>query len=250
VTSNVLTINRLKGWAQSNKLGALYLWFRHGVKKRKLKQIFHFVSKGHLICNYRIKKYLHTESLKRLQIGGGYHTKQGWINGDLIAGDIYLDAARRFPFPDESIDLVFAEQFIEHLSFEQGSYCLRECCRVLKKGGKIRLSTPDLENLCSLYKNNNPDVDLKTVMARHKAQHNRGLTTPCHLMNDFFRLWGHSFIYDEQTLRMQLGQAGFSSILRRKFGQSDEKSLQGLERHADVEWMKNAFQLIVEANKE
>lgn len=201
------------------------------------------------MCWWIVSKYLHSNADRKLQIGGWIHTIDGWLNGDLIAGEIYLNATKRFPFPDESCDLIFAEQFIEHLSFQEGCYCLRECYRVLKKGGKIRLSTPDLEGLCSLYKDQNPDVDLKTAMERHKKGHNRELTTACHLLNDNFRLWGHSFIYDEGTLRMQLERAGFSNIVRKKFGDSDEKELVGLERHADVEWMKNAFVIVLEAQK-
>jgi predicted SAM-dependent methyltransferase len=184
-----------------------------------------------------------------LQIGGGYHTKYGWLNGDLIAGDIYLNATKRFPFPNESFDLIFAEQFIEHLSFDEGFCCLQECCRVLKKGGRIRLSTPDLERLSSLYKDENPVVDIKTAMERHRKNHNRTLTTACHFLNDIFRLWGHSFIYDEETLRLQLERAGLSNFSRQKFGCSDNKALGNLERHADSEWMRDAFQLILEAEK-
>lgn len=120
---------------------------------------------------------------------------------------------------------------------------------MLKNRGNIRLSMPYLEVLCCLYEVRNPDVNLNTAMEHHRTQHNKELITSCHFLNDFFRLWGHSFIYDEETLRMQLRRAGFSKIVRKKFVDSDEKELAVLERHADVEWMKNAFQLILEAQK-
>jgi len=239
----------LKSLVKSEKLRVFYASFSFSIRKGKIKQIWHFISRGHISRKWRIRMYLRGKDPRKLQIGGGYHTLDGWINGDLIAGDIYLNATKRFPFPDESVDFIFAEQLIEHCDFEEGLLCLRECYRVLKNGGKIRLSTPDLEGLCSLYKDQNPDVDLKTAMERHKKGHNRELTTACHLLNDNFRLWGHSFIYDEKTLRMQMERAGFSNISRYKFGCSNEKALAALERHADVEWMKDAFQLILEAEK-
>lgn len=226
-------------------LRSLYVSSKRGV----LKRIYHFICHGHLFRKYHIRKYMQGKSSRKLQIGGGLHTLEGWINADLIAGDIYFNAAKKFPFPAESVDLIFAEQFIEHLDFEEGLLCLRECYRVLKKGGNIRLSTPDLEALCSLYENQNPDVDLNIAMDRHRTQHNKELTTSCHFLNDFFRLWNHSFIYDEKTLRMRMDEVGFSNISRHKFGCSNEKALAALERHADVEWMKNAFQLILEAEK-
>ena len=50
-------------------------------------------------------------------------------------------------------------------------------------------------------------------------------------------------------MRMRMDEAGFSNISRYKFGCSNEKAMVALERHFDVEWMKDAFQLILEAEK-
>lgn len=243
--------NNLKEIVMSTGLHIILGKLKFSFSKGKSKQILHFVCKGHLFRKYRINKYLYLKRsiVKKMQVGGGYHVKQNWINGDLIEGDIYLNAKKTLPFPDSSIDIIFAEQFIEHLSFGDGSEFLKECLRVLKKGGKIRLSTPDLKLLISTYEDRNPNVSLERAMERHKNNHNKGLTTACHFLNDFFRLWGHSFIYDEDTLRLQLKSFGFSNIIRKKFGCSEDKNFSNLERHADVEWMKNAFQLILEAEK-
>ncbi|MBA2794276.1 MAG: hypothetical protein H0U32_09860 [Thermoleophilaceae bacterium] len=38
----------------------------------------------------------------RLQLGAGPHALPGWLNSDLISGDIYLDLGRRLPLPDQS----------------------------------------------------------------------------------------------------------------------------------------------------
>jgi predicted SAM-dependent methyltransferase len=231
------------------KLYPLYNKLRRSVYKGAIKRILHIVTCGPFVRGWKIRQYLRGDGPKKLQVGSGYHTKKGWLNGDLIAGDIYLNATRRFPFPDASFDYVFAEQFIEHLSFYAGAYCLSECSRVLKRGGKIRLSTPDFERLYLLYKDQNPGVDLKTAMTRHRKNHNLRLTTACHFINDFFRLWGHSFIYDEETLLLHLGSAGFTNVDRKCFGSSDNPYLRHLEIHADAEWMKNAFQIVLEAEK-
>jgi len=223
--------------------------FKLDVKKGKSKQLWHFITHGIPWRKFVIKRYIKNQGLKKLQIGGGYHTKAGWLNGDLIAGDIYLNAAKKFPFPDATFDVIFAEQFIEHLNLATGLFCLKECNRVLKHGGTIRLSTPDMKKLILFYSDENPEVDCETAMARHKRNHNPRLTTVCHFLNDFFRLWGHTFIYDEETLLLHLGSAGFTNIDRKRFDCSDNPHLQKLEIHADVEWMKNAFQLVLEAEK-
>jgi predicted SAM-dependent methyltransferase len=49
-------------------------------------------------------------------------------------------------------DYVFSEHMIEHVSYAEGLLMLRECLRVLKPGGRIRIATPSLEVLLDLYK--------------------------------------------------------------------------------------------------
>ena len=217
------------------------------ITKGTTKQILHFILKGHIFTYLILLKFKNKTHLK-LQVGGGKHTKKGWINADIIGGDIYLNATKKFPFKKNSIDIIFAEQFIEHISIEDGAKFLSECNRVLKKGGIIRLATPDLEKLAKLYLHSNPEVKPEDAIARHNKNHNPSAKTIAHFINDVFRLWGHKFIYDMETLQMLLENSNFKSIQRVKFGES--KSITGpLERHADVDWMKNGYQLIIEAKK-
>jgi len=227
---NASFVYLLKSWKIFRRI---YNAIRLSMGKGNMRRAWQYSARGHICRSLRISRYLRDDSVKKLQIGGGYHTLNGWINGDLIAGDIYLNATKRFPFPTGSFDFVFSEQFIEHLDFENGLFCLMECHRVLKNGGKIRLSTPDMEKLCLLYKDEIPGSDLAIAMARHKKHHNRGLTTACHFLNDFFRLWGHSFLYDEETLRRQMEKAGFENVCRQKYGDSDSAPLMDKEQHID-----------------
>src|SRR3954451_14523154 len=55
----------------------------------------------------------------RLNLASGYHPKPGWINVDLFApqADLRLDLRRPMPFPDRSIDELYAEHFFEHLNY-------------------------------------------------------------------------------------------------------------------------------------
>jgi len=55
------------------------------------------------------------------------------------------DAEERIPFRDGFFDAIFAGEIIEHL-YDTDAF-LQECSRVLKPGGTIVISTP---NLCSL----------------------------------------------------------------------------------------------------
>jgi hypothetical protein len=44
-----------------------------------------------------------------------------------------------------------------------------------------------------------------------------------------FRLWGHQFIYDEETLADMFGKVGFAEISRHPLMQSEHRELQNLE---------------------
>lgn len=56
---------------------------------------------------------------------------------------IQRDLTREFPFEDNTFDLIFAYEVIEHVEQKQAIDILFECRRILKKGGKISLSTPN-----------------------------------------------------------------------------------------------------------
>lgn len=111
---------------------------------------------------------------------GGYHAVDGWLNADLIAGDIYLDATKRLPLPDGCFGFIFAAQFIEHVSLRDGRRFSEECYRILRPGGVIRLSSPDLDRLVDVYGDGNPRVRLEEAMARHESRHSHSLWTGCH----------------------------------------------------------------------
>lgn len=60
---------------------------------------------------------------------------------------VLADANQSLPFPGESFDAVVSIEGIEHL--ENPSQFIRECARVVKHGGRIFLSTPNVDSLRS-----------------------------------------------------------------------------------------------------
>jgi predicted SAM-dependent methyltransferase len=56
-----------------------------------------------------------------------------------------MDATMPFPFTRETFDYIVAEHMIEHVPYKDALKMLRECSRVLKKDGVIRISTPNIE---------------------------------------------------------------------------------------------------------
>jgi predicted SAM-dependent methyltransferase len=174
-----------------------------------------------------ITRYLAEHEVRKLQLGAAENIKPGWLNTDLHGygrGDelVYLDVRRRFPLPDASFDLVYSEHTLEHLTYAQGQQCLRECFRVLRPGGTIRTATPSLEQLARLY--DGGDLQERYVRwAVETLEPEVGAPLPGVVLNNFFRSWGHRFIYDPQTLRYALTEAGFVEI--------EEQQLSELERH-------------------
>ncbi len=53
------------------------------------------------------------------------------------------------PFPDRSFDVVYHSHVLEHLSKSEASKFLKECSRVLRPQGVLRVVVPDLEEIAN-----------------------------------------------------------------------------------------------------
>ena len=63
----------------------------------------------------------------------------------------YCDVRKPLPYPDQIFDAVYLFHILEHLTPEEASTFLSEIYRVLKFSGIVRISTPDLEDICRAY---------------------------------------------------------------------------------------------------
>jgi len=157
----------------------------------------------------------------KLHLGSGSVRFEGWLNVDLDApsADMHLDLRQVLPFEDESVEYIMNEHFIEHLTRDEALAFLKECHRVLRADGVLRLSTPDLEFLTVRY------------LARDIEEW-KGLwlpETPCRMMNEGMRSWGHQFMYDAEELSGILAQAGFGEVRFARWRESAIPDLVGLE---------------------
>jgi SAM-dependent methyltransferase len=59
--------------------------------------------------------------------------------------------SRGVPFADSSFDVVYHSHVLEHFPKNAAAPFLRECRRVLKPTGRIRVVVPDLEQIVALY---------------------------------------------------------------------------------------------------
>jgi len=89
----------------------------------------------------KLSKYYQSRSNIKLHIACGKNIKKGWLNVDLgPSADFQFNLRRKFPLKSSSVKYIFTEHFLDHLQRpEPIRHVLLECCRVLKKGGVMRI---------------------------------------------------------------------------------------------------------------
>ena len=133
----------------------------------------------------RIKRYLKSTKVPKLQIGCCKNVLKGWLNTDIslrCLHGIYLDAGKRFPFPDSSFNYVYSEHLFEHLNYQQGINMLKESYRILKPDGVIRIATPDFQFLLRLYEE--PDNPIHKKYIEYSAKYGDIPTCFSNAVND------------------------------------------------------------------
>lgn len=183
-----------------------------------------------------ISSYLAEHRPAKLHIGCLEHPLGGWLNTEYgwgpPRGVLYLDATQPFPIESNSFDYVFSEHMIEHVPLAGALNMLTECYRVLKPGGRIRISTPPLEFLLDLMVR--PTAEHLRYAEYHYGEFlsDAPLKLPALIVNDYYRAWGHQFVYDRQSLAQLLLKAGFVNVRELPINVSEDEHLSGLENDA------------------
>jgi predicted SAM-dependent methyltransferase len=211
---------------------------------------FHFKRQKSLI-DY----YLQQNAVRKLQIGAQSNSIDGWLNVDLMPKThevIFMDATKPFPFPSSSIDYIYTEHMLEHISFGDAKFMIAECFRVLKKNGKIRISTPDLAFLIALYHENISTKQKEYIEFSVKRYLKDAVPSEdVYVINNFFRDWGHAFIHDIKSLSFLLSSTGFVQFRKCTVMNSEDVQFQRLEQHGkEISQQFNELEsIIVEAQK-
>lgn len=214
-------------------------------RKFNLLRLLYLRSKG-------IRNYLATHKICKLHLGAGPHIIDGWFNTDVEPkgkGVYFLDVSKRFPVQAHTFDYIFTEHLIEHFTYKDGLRILKECYRVLKPGGTIRIATPDIDKVISLRTKEKNELQTRYIKWHiDNFFPEIGTYKDIFVINSGFSGFGHRFLYDYGTLENSLRKTGYTYITRCTSGQSGEKDLWGVDFRAKDE-MTNFSNLIVEGTR-
>jgi SAM-dependent methyltransferase len=203
-------------------------WFRKKLKEHNRKSEF--------------DKYFDSSVSPKLQLGSGSNRLKGWLNTDSFGTSLYLDITEKFPFDENKFKLILCEHTIEHVSFNDAVSMLTECFRVMAPGGKIRISTPNLQTYTKLLLADDADslsaIDLIyenwILTGFYEAKKYKPLddtNRAAFVVNDVFRNYEHKFIYDLKTLSSLLSNVGFVKVEQMRSGESLTNEFNGVESH-------------------
>ena len=171
----------------------------------------------------------HKDNLLKVNFGSFTNMFHNWVNCDIIDlsdfakrnGYIFkkVDVRERLPFFDNEVDVIVAHHLIEHLTREEGYKFLKECYRILKEGGVIRLSTPSIKTISYHY-------NIGDLREYYKDL-NKGVEESRDNSEAFYRLLfeGHKTLYDGEDLKRIMEEIGFVNVEISKFNQSRSEAI-------------------------
>jgi len=92
--------------------------------------------------------------LNYLNVGCGNKFHKEWINVDMVSNSPHVktyNLLKGIPLSSDKFDVIYHSQVLEHFPKEKAPDFIRECFRILKPGGIMRVVVPDLENIVNEY---------------------------------------------------------------------------------------------------
>jgi predicted SAM-dependent methyltransferase len=161
----------------------------------------------------RVRQLRHARGLS-LNLGAGFHQRDGWTPIDLMVSPptgIQWDVRWGLPFENGSVRRIHCEHFFEHLRFpDEVMPALAECSRVLEPGGELRIIVPDAARYISAYARH--DAEFFDAM-RELGGAAQPFDTDIEIVNQAFRMGGdHQFAWDLAVMQRRLEAVGFERV--------------------------------------
>ncbi len=195
----------------------------------------------------------------KLNLGCGSSTPNGWVNVDYALGarlaripmfrtvnkriklfnldwndSIHIhNLTKPLPWKDASIDVVYTSHTLEHFPQRGGLNLLKECHRILRQGGIIRIVVPDLAAIVKRYLDGKIRAD-EFIENLHVLYSGEDSSLKSKLA-PFFR-FPHKCMYDTPTLLSILQELKFEARERKPFDSDieDIRSIEIQSRTADA----------------
>ncbi|GAB5562288.1 MAG: hypothetical protein SynsKO_39350 [Synoicihabitans sp.] len=139
------------------------------------------------------------------------------------------DIVRGLPLPAEQADAIYTSHTLEHLSLIELRTALKNTFTLLKPGGVFRCVVPDLAFYIDNYLKDDSPVAAHTFLQETMlgiVNRPKGIYE---WLKEILGGSSHYWMWDYASLEYELSKAGFVSIRRAKFGDSQ------VARFADVE---------------
>lgn len=139
---------------------------------------------------------------------------------ELLANHIFIhhDLAKSIPLENNTADFIYSSHFFEHLFLKDARHLLAECFRVLKPGGVLRFSVPDLDYAIGLYREGRKEDMLKNYFFVDRDD------------NFYSR---HKYMYDFELLSGMLAETGFMEITRCHYQQGRVPDIEQLDNRPE-----------------
>ncbi|MGE0231389.1 MAG: methyltransferase domain-containing protein [Flavobacteriaceae bacterium] len=186
-----------------------------------------------LSARREIGRYLESAAAKRLNVGAQTNVISGWMNVDLLPfpGVTFMDATKRWLFPDDTFEVVLCEHMIEHVPKPAGEFLLGEAFRVIAPGGRVRIVTPDMTSFARLALGQDTPTSrayLEVIGRRHPG------VSRCDVVNMIYYGYGHRYIFSPEELSAMMAEAGFSDISETRAGYPADPAFEGAEGHPQL----------------
>lgn len=152
----------------------------------------------HYACGRRVLEgWLNVDGFDKSYPGGR-------TNLDGVANRIHhADLTARHPFPDNSFQWGYSEDFLEHCTQAESLIFLSEAYRTLRPGGVLRVSTPSLPG----------------VLRRHHRSSDYHGAIACR--DEAYTMWHHLHFYSFESLSTVARHIGFSRVTQCEYGKGE-----------------------------
>lgn len=190
---------------------------------------------GHYVRRRNIANYMNNHKLRKLHFGAGSVELAGFLNSDLF-GKVPVDITRRLPFEDGTIDLIYSNHVVEHITKADFKYFLLESRRILKKGGLNIMSMPSIQKVARLLFGDKQD--LTEPLKKHfiEAFMEEEEFTPSEYLNLIMRGFDHKFLYDFPLINCLAQKAGYSSVILIDNSSFPDDVLREYAKNCPVAW--------------